>query len=277
MTHGIRRSRFVERLGAVGGTSLLLASIMLATVAGFARAADTGPKAPGATTSPNGWTNAGQALAADGADATARGNNIDQGYRDFGFTIPSGSIVDGITVKVKAKSTDSSGCQLTVRISGGGTFRTKTVSLTDAHQVFTLGSATDTWGQVWDRTQLTNSVFRLELRAVDPGSGCNNSDPSDSTGTAAVDYVTVDVTHRTVKNGSANGPLSKGVCNKADFNFIVDMSGSIGAQGSNPSNLPQTAVRHHRLRRCVRRSGRRRPLFRHSLQWDHRRRADERV
>ena len=38
--------------------------------------------------------------------------------------------------------------------------------------------------------------------------------------------------------GTANGPLSDAVCDKADFNFVIDMSGSIGVQGSAPSNLP---------------------------------------
>ena len=71
------------------------------------------------------------------------------------------------------------------------------------------------------------------MRNNDPGNNCTNG------ATTSVDWVTVTVTYRTVKGGSANAALSKGVCNKADFNFIIDMSGSIGPQDGNPSNLPQ--------------------------------------
>ena len=39
--------------------------------------------------------------------------------------------------------------------------------------------------------------------------------------------------------GTDNGNLYNEVCNKADFNFVIDMSGSIGAQPGRPSNLGQ--------------------------------------
>ncbi|MGP1674567.1 MAG: hypothetical protein ACTS8Z_05065, partial [Candidatus Limnocylindrales bacterium] len=231
MIRGISRTRFLERLGAVSGSSLLIASLMLGTIAPAVRAADTGPKAPVNTTTPNEWTAAAAAKANDGSYATA-GRDDEQGYRDFGFTIPAGSIIDGIAVKVEAKASDSSGCRLEVGLSSGGGYQTKTANLSGADQVLTFGSDSDTWGRVWDRTQLTDTAFRLRLTADDTNQ-CNDS------ATTSVDYVTVLVTHRTVKNGSANAALSKGVCNEADFNFIVDMSGSIAAQGGNPSNLPQ--------------------------------------
>ncbi|MGZ9277055.1 MAG: VWA domain-containing protein [Candidatus Limnocylindrales bacterium] len=204
---------------------------MLGSIAPAVRAADTGPKAPVNTTTPNEWTNPAAAKVDDGAFATA-GRDDEQGYRDFGFTIPAGSIIDGITVKAEAKASDSSGCRLVVGLSSGGSYQTKSANLSGADQVLTFGSASDTWGRVWDRTQLTDAAFRLRLTADDTNQ-CNDN------ATTSVDYVTVLVTHRTVKNGSANAALSKGVCNKADFNFIVDMSGSIAAQDGNPSNLPQ--------------------------------------
>ena len=78
-----------------------------------------------------------------------------------------------------------------------------------------------------------------EIRANDPGNSCNDSDPGDNTATASLDALSVTITYETVKGGSANPALSKGVCNKADFNFIIDMSGSIGPQDGRPSNLPQ--------------------------------------
>ncbi len=55
--------------------------------------------------------------------------------------------------------------------------------------------------------------------------------------TSSIDWVKVTVTYRTMDNGTANADLSKGVCNEADFNFVIDMSGSIAAQDGRPSNL----------------------------------------
>ena len=97
----------------------------------------------------------------------------------------------------------------------------------------TLGSATDTWGNVWDPTQLANAEFRLELRNNDPGAAC------DSASTTSVSFLTVQVTYRTITDGTTNPPISTALCNTADFNFVIDMSGSIGPQGPAPSNLPQ--------------------------------------
>ena len=78
-----------------------------------------------------------------------------------------------------------------------------------------------------------NGAFKLEIRANDPGSGCTIV-----ADTVQVDYVAVRVSYRTINDGTANGALSGAVCDAADFNFAIDMSGSIGAQGSIPSNLP---------------------------------------
>ena len=72
--------------------------------------------------------------------------------------------MDGITVAIEAKSTDSAGCSLDVRLSGNGgsTLRTKTITLNGSDTGYTLGGATDTWGQVWDPTQTTNGNFRVQ-------------------------------------------------------------------------------------------------------------------
>jgi uncharacterized repeat protein (TIGR01451 family) len=223
------------RLAAVGGTVLILSSLFLSVGAAVASAADSGAKAPGGTVAPNGWTDPTNLFTDDAAVATASGDNTDQGYTTFGLGVPAGSIVDGISVAVTARSTDPAGCQIQVRLSrnGGSSFSTRqTAELTDADQVLTLGGATDTWGYVWDPTQLTNSQFRLELRNNDPGGACDNA------AVTSVSFLTVQVTYRTISSGTANPAISTALCNTADFNFVIDMSGSIGPQGSSPSNLP---------------------------------------
>ncbi len=235
MDRGSRPLSLLGRLSAAGGTVLILSSLFLSVGAAAVSAADTGAKAPGATAAPNGWTDPSNAFVADGSVATASGDNVDQGYTTFGFGVPAGSIIDGITVRVTARSTDATGCQVQVRLSpnAGSSFTTRqTADLTDADQTLTLGGASDTWGRVWDPTQLTNAQFRLELRNNN-GGGCASG------ATTSVDAIDVLVTYRSVPAGTANPPLSSAVCDSADFNFVIDMSGSIGPQGSAPSNLPQ--------------------------------------
>ena len=242
MSRGIRRHRMPGRLAALGGTALILSSILMTVAASAALALDTGAKAPTATATPNEWDDPANAFSDNGAYATARPNNnanLSQGYSSFDFGVPNGSIIDGITVTIQAKSTDSSGCQLDVRLSGNGgtTLRTKTINLTGADVTSTLGSATDTWGQVWDPTQLTTANFRVVLRAVDGGNAC--SDGATNRATTSVDFFKVLITYRTITQHTNNPPLAGVVCESGDFNFIIDMSGSIGPQGDLPSNLQQ--------------------------------------
>ena len=108
-----------RRLAVLLGVMLILAGTLPVVGAPVALAADTSFKAPDNTATPNGWTDGVNATdnTDDGVYATASTNNADQGYRDFGFSLPKGTIVDGITVKANAFSSDSSGCQLSVRLS----------------------------------------------------------------------------------------------------------------------------------------------------------------
>ena len=230
---------------ALGGTALILSSLLLTIGATAVLALDSGAKTAGATAAPNGWTDPGATpRPLTGSYATARpanNGNLSQGYSTFGFGVPNGSIVDGITVAIQAKSSDSSGCQLDVRLSGdgGSTLRTKTINLTGADTTFTLGSATDTWGQVWDPTQLTTAQLpgpaarprrrqRLQRRR-------RQQRPGDDVGR---------LLHRP-RHLPDDGPghdqpgPQRVVCKAGDFDFVIDMSGSIGAQGNLPSNLQQ--------------------------------------
>jgi hypothetical protein len=194
-------------------------------------AATTAATLPTATTAPNEWDNAANALSdADAAAvATAQGDNDDQGYTGFGFSLPAGTVIDGITVQVRALTSDND-CELQAWLTGGGTSSTKTnTSISGSFQTLAFGGSSDTWGQVWDPTTIDDLAVVLRHNAP---SGCG------STATSSIDWVAVTVTYRTIDGGTANAPLTKGVCNEADFNFVIDMSGSIGVQGDRPSNLP---------------------------------------
>jgi uncharacterized repeat protein (TIGR01451 family) len=237
--------RRLDRFAAVGGTAILLSSMLMVVGASVALALDPGARTATVTSGPDQWTTPDKAVVSDNVYGSARGNDVKQGYSGFNLDVPAGSIVDGIKVNVEALSSDAAGCRLEVGLSGdgGATLRTKSIDLTDVKTVYSLGSATDTWGQVWDPTQLSDANFKVQLRSVDPGDSgntdCNDSNPNDKTGTVSVDAFDVTVTYRTMTAGTANGGLNDKVCSQADFNFVIDMSGSIGAQAPQPSNLQQ--------------------------------------
>jgi hypothetical protein len=68
---------------------------------------------------------------------------------------------------------------------------------------------------------------------MNDGGGC------DDAAVVSIDSVAVNVHYRTINDSTVAHPTLPGdLCEAADFNFIIDMSGSIGAQGSFPSNLP---------------------------------------
>ena len=233
--NGFIARRTSRRLAAYLGVLLILSGVLPFVGASTVLGTDTTFKAPGNTTAPDSWTGSANALnnTDDGVYATATGDNVDERFRDFGFSVPAGSIIDGITVKANAFSSDSSGCQLSVRLSwnGGSNFSSRiTDNLNgDAAAVLQFGSSSNTWGNTWDPTELTDGNFRLEVRNEDPGSSCS--------GTTSLDWVTASVSYRTINSGTANASLGSVVCEAADFNFVIDMSGSIGAQGNTPSNL----------------------------------------
>ncbi len=109
MSRGLRRHRFWGRFGAIAGTFLILSTLMLSAGASVAIAADTGAKLPGATHSPDEWANPTNARSDtdSSAVATAQGDDDDQGFSSFGFGVPAGSIIDGITVQVRALTSDN--------------------------------------------------------------------------------------------------------------------------------------------------------------------------
>ena len=236
------RNRTLSRFAALGGTAIIVSSLLMTVVVTTASAAGTGAKLPTTTGTAN-WTNPTFAFTDNGQNATVRpaaGTTVSQVYGTFGFpTLPAGSIIDGITVNIEASATDTAGCSLVITLDGDDTVRSKTLALTAATS-YTLGSATDPWGTSgtdWDPTQLTNANFTATLGAVD-GDSCNDADTNNNQATFSVDYFDVAITYRTIDAHSTNNPaLDDTVCDAANFTFVIDMSGSIAAQGNIPSNL----------------------------------------
>ena len=143
-----------------------------------AQSYDTGWKIPTVAQSPAGWTNsAATTVQADDNNYTTNNTGATQGYGSFNFGIPNGAQINGIAVSTNAKSTDSSGCRLSVRLSWDGgvsTTSSQNANLTGTETNYILGDATDTWGRTWTPAELNNPAFLSLLQDNDPGRGCTN-------------------------------------------------------------------------------------------------------
>src|SRR6185436_14579620 len=95
-----------------------------------------------------------------------------QDYFNYGFSIPGGSTINGVEVRLDAKA-DSVGNEnpaICVQLStdGGATWTTtkQTPTLTTAEATYLLGGATDVWGRTWTNTDFGDAGFRVRLITV---------------------------------------------------------------------------------------------------------------
>lgn len=166
------------------GLSLFVVMQMLLALlpVNLAFAADTGFRSPTDSHMPNGgWSHVNDALTSDNEYAKANAketNGYEQGYSNFGFSIPVGSQIDGIEVLVDAKADDSA-CQLGVSLSyndGTDWVSYKIQSIGESESTYTYGGSSDTWGRSWNLNDFTDTNFILKIKAVDPGEGCRSED-----------------------------------------------------------------------------------------------------
>ncbi len=92
-------------------------------------------------------------------------------YYNHGFSVPAGSAIDGIEVRLDAWADGTSGSPfMCVELSwdGGTTWTaTQTTSTLGTSQAtFTLGSSSDTWGRTWSSGDFSNTNFRVRITNV---------------------------------------------------------------------------------------------------------------
>lgn len=142
-----------------------------------AAAAHTGGDGNGYQTNPTNAYTDNATFAVDTDSGTATGTTCNSTgkdghrYYNYNVTIPAGSVIKGIEVRLDAKADSSSGTpMLCVQLSwDGGTTWTaakSTATLGTSEVSYTLGSATDTWGRTWSLNDLTNANFRLRITMV---------------------------------------------------------------------------------------------------------------
>ncbi len=95
-----------------------------------------------------------------------------QDYYNYGVSIPSGSTITGVEVRLDAK-VDSVGNEapgLCVQLSSDGgvtwTAAKKTATLSTSEATYLLGGATDTWGRAWASTDFADTNFRVRLTTI---------------------------------------------------------------------------------------------------------------
>ena len=123
------------------------------------------------------WTTPGNAVSSNGVAATASvtDGEITNYLRcvGYGFTIPAGSTINGITVNVERSSTNTGTDDSAVRTVKAGVIGTTdrstgtaypTIDTIEAH-----GSAADLWGTTWTATDINSATFGAAFAAEKPG------------------------------------------------------------------------------------------------------------
>src|ERR1700674_1385656 len=125
------------------------------------------------------WTNPGNAVSTDGNYATAKLNNgIVSNYLlcvGYGFTIPAGATINGITVKVTRATSGGTVTDAAVRTVKAGvigtTDRSTGTPYTNADVVEAHGNAADLWGTTWTPADINNANFGAAFAAVKTDAG----------------------------------------------------------------------------------------------------------
>lgn len=116
-----------------------------------------------------GFANGARAYALDGLFATAPHGQAHQ-YWGFTFSIPSGSTVRGIEVRLDFRKSGAPAAYLRAELSSdGGVTWTATGYVggpaPGSWRTFILGGSTDAWGRTWTVADFTTTGFRIRLTA----------------------------------------------------------------------------------------------------------------
>jgi hypothetical protein len=196
---------------------LIVAVAMTAAAIGVAVAlgSSVGPSAPSAVSSVTGigtvaWSNAANAEASDDAWASASlGSGVVSNYLEatgFGFAIPAGSTITGVTVSVERSASGTSdirdqSLRLLKASALAGTDRADTLSSwphgTDASASY--GSSSDLWGTTLTASDVNASGFGVALSAKNNAGSANF---------ARVDQITITVSYTTGGGGGGTAPAN---------------------------------------------------------------------
>ncbi|BCB25402.1 hypothetical protein SKTS_02880 [Sulfurimicrobium lacus] len=142
------------------------------------------------------WGSPGNALANDTSYATVSLNDSQvSNYLQctgYGFTIPAGATINGVTVNVERMATNSGIQDAAMRLVRAGTIQSTDRSTTTAYPTTSAyeahGGAADLWGGSWTVADINNANFGAAMAAAKPGS-------TGGARTASVDHIEITVTY----------------------------------------------------------------------------------
>jgi hypothetical protein len=130
------------------------------------------------------WSNPENITADDGSNATCGPTNNTQYLvaRNFGFAIPAGATIDGVTVRIEASESSSGTDVLAAHLqdeTGALTGGVKTTGNVTTLAVHTLGGTADVWGATLTPAIVNDADFGVRIWGASPA------------GDWIVDYVTI--------------------------------------------------------------------------------------
>jgi hypothetical protein len=120
------------------------------------------------------WTNPGNVTASDNVYATCLTTGSQQlRVTGFGFTIPAGATINGITVEIERKVGGTGGAphdNVVQLVKDGstlvGTNKASASTWPTVEAYATYGSAVDLWGATWSDSEVNASTFGVALSVV---------------------------------------------------------------------------------------------------------------
>lgn len=242
--------------------------------------ASSGPNSPGtlandATVGTVAWTNPGNAAASDNVYATAAITGPDfTNYlkaTNFGFTIPTGVTINGITVDTEMKRDAVDIRNVYAKIVKGGVIGTTNlasnnvtdIQTTDTYK--TYGSSANLWGLTWTAADINASNFGFVI---------SSQSQNGSSGSVYIDHIRISVTYTlnaptvttqavssiTQTTATGNGNVTsdggdtiteRGICwdtaiNPTTANAKATSSGTTGAFTANLTGLTTGTLYHAR-------------------------------
>jgi len=139
------------------------------------------------------WTNPGNIVSDNATNATS---TVPTDYliaSSFGFALPTGAVVRGITVRVEMSETGSGSSSYVIQLTSDTTptligNASGTISITTGPVVSTTGSTTDLWGTTLTAAQVNSAGFGCALWSVD------------TINALQCDYITIAIEYTVVPN-----------------------------------------------------------------------------
>jgi len=154
------------------------------------------------------WSSPGNACS-NGASTTVTGitSNSPSNYlkiTQFGLSVPTGSIIQGISFSVTRSTTASKGNRTTVRIVKGGLIGSTDSSNSNnwGTSPVTYGSSSDLWGDTWTPGDINAAGFGIAISGKSTGTNAVN-------GTISA-FITATVTYQAPPNAPSQNSPSDG-------------------------------------------------------------------